>query len=151
MILDKLAQFCDETALNTGSAGTYLIGDVMDTGGDGWNVADNLWLVIMVTTTATSGGSATGKFQLASDAAAAIAVDGSATIHVETAAIPVATLAAGYRVYAGRLPNGTYERYLGILQTTGTAAFTAGKISAFLTPDVSQWKAFPYVANAAID
>jgi len=150
MIMDKLTQFCDAVALNTGGAGSYLLGDVYDTGGDGWNIADDLWLVIIASTTATSGGSATGQFHLASDAQAAIATDGSATYHFSTSAIPVATLAAGYRACAVRVPAGTYERYVGILQTTGTAAFTAGAVHAFLTIDVPNWVAMPDAANASI-
>ena len=37
------------------------------------------------------------------------------------------------------LPMGTYERYLGVLCTTGTTTTTAGKINAFLTKDVARW------------
>ena len=150
MIMDERTEFCDATALNTGAAGSYLIGDVIDTGGDGINFVDDLYLVITVDTTATSGGSATGQFHLVSDAAAAIAADGSATYHYSSGAIAVATLVAGYKVAVVRLPAGTYERYVGILQTTGTAAFTGGAVNAFLTPNVDQWKAFADAANASI-
>lgn len=144
MILDERNEFCDATALNTGGAGSYLIGDVIDTGGDGAEGnSDNLYLMIQVDTAATSGGAATGQFHLCSDAQAAIAVDGTQTIHFSTAAIPVATLVAGYQVCAVELPRGTYERYLGIVQTTGTAAFTAGKVNAFLTNNPYAIKAFP--------
>jgi hypothetical protein len=144
MILDELNEFCDATALNTGAAASYLIGDVIDLGATGLNigVSDDIYCVIGVDTTATSGGSATGQFHLASDAQAAIAVDGSATYHFSSAAIAVATLVAGYRIAAFQLPMGTYERYLGILQTTAVAAFTAGKVNAFLTNDVNAWKAY---------
>jgi hypothetical protein len=79
---------------------------------------------------------------LASDATASIATDGSATAHYTSAAIPVASLTAGAYVAKVELPKGTYERYLGILQVTGTAAFTAGKINAFLTNDPYTWKPF---------
>lgn len=146
MILDERNEFLDATALNTGAAGTYLIGDVIDLEAIGIDVglSANLWLVINVQTTATSGGSATGQFVLASDAQAAIATDGSATEHFKTKAIPVATLVAGYNICRVRLPaaNPAYERYLGILQVTGTAAFTAGKLDAFLTPSVSGIKTY---------
>lgn len=144
MILDERNEFCDATALNTGGAASYLVGDVIDLGLTGMDLGagEDLYCVIQVDTTATSGGSATGAFHLASDAQAAIAVDGSATYHFSTAAIPVATLVAGYQIAAFRLPAGTYERYLGILQTTATAAFTAGKINAFLTKDIKAWKAY---------
>lgn len=149
MILDERNEFADATALNTGAAGSYLVGDVIDLTAIGADIGQGteLWLVIQVDTTATSGGSATGKFALCSDAQAAIAVDGSQTIHFETAAIPVATLVAGYQVCAIRLPLGTYERYLGIVQTTGTAAFTAGKINAFLTADVGKIKHYADATN----
>ena len=144
MILDERNEFCDATALNTGAAASYLIGDVIDLGVTGLNVGagEDVWLVIQVDTTATSGGSATGAFHLASDAQAAIAVDGSASYHFSTSAIPVATLVAGYQIAAVRLPSGTYERYLGILQTTAVAAFTAGKVNAFLTKGINAYKSY---------
>lgn len=143
MLLDARNEFADAVALNTGAAGTYLIGSQIDTGGDGLNDVEEMYLVIQVDTTATSGGSATGQFHLVSDAQAAIATDGSATYHFSTKAIPVATLAAGYTVCQIELPKGTYERYIGILQTTGTAAFTAGKVNAFLTNTPVTAKSFP--------
>jgi hypothetical protein len=142
MILDERTEFCDATALNTGAAASYLIGDVIDlelTGLDIGMSAD-LWCVIQVDTTATSGGAATGQFHLASDAQAAIAVDGTATYHFSTAAKALATLTAGSVIAAFKLPSGTYERYLGILQTTAVAAFTAGKVNAFLTPNYASIK-----------
>lgn len=150
MILDERNEFCDNTALNTGAAGTYLIGDVIDTGGDGINDVDDLYLVIEVSTTATSGGAATATFVLASDAQAAIATDGSATVHHRTATFTVDNMTAGTYITKVELPKGQYERYLGILQVTGTAAFTAGAVNAFLTPNVETWKAFPQAAGASI-
>lgn len=144
MILDERLEFCDATALNTGGAASYLVGDVIDLGAASRDIGtgEDLYVVIQVDTTATSGGSATGAFHLASDAQAAIAVDGSATYHLSTAAIAVASLVAGTTVLAARLPSGTYERYLGVLQTTAVAAFTAGKINAFLTKDIAKYTAY---------
>lgn len=138
MILDERLEFCDATALNTGGAGSYLIGDVIDLGaapspGPGAGDSEDLYLVIQVDTTVTSGGSGTYAFKLCSDAQAAIAVDGSQSIHFATALIPKATLVAGYQVCAVQLPQGTYERYMGIVQETAVAAATAGKVNAFLT------------------
>jgi hypothetical protein len=151
MILDELNEFCDATALNTGAAGSYLVGDVIDLGsGETINDVDELYLVIQVDTAVTSGGAATVQFSLVSDAQAAIATDGSATVHFATAAIAKATLVAGYEVCKVELPKGgapVYERYLGILQTTGTAALTAGKINAFLTTDARTWKPFAVASN----
>lgn len=137
MILDERTEFCDATALNTGGAGSYLIGDVIDTGSVVRDLGrgHDLYFVVQVTTAVTSAGAATVQFHLASDAQAAIATDGTASYHISSGAIGKATLVAGYRVLEQTLPNaGTaYERYLGVLQTTAVAALTAGAVDAFLT------------------
>lgn len=145
MILDELNEFADATALSTSGTGAALVGDVIDLGVNP-NDVEGMYLVIQVDTAVTSAGSATVAFALASDAQAAIAVDGSATTHFATPAIAKATLVAGYRVAAVALPKGTYERYLGVIATVGTAALTAGKINAFLTDNINTWKAYdaPY-------
>lgn len=147
MILDERTEFADATALNTGAAGTYNIGDVIDTQVGSLNTLLNfgngqpLYLVISVDTTATSGGAATGQFRLVSDAIATPDTS-TATVHYTSAAIPVASLVAGTSPVVVALPHGSYERYLGIQQITGTAAFTAGKVNAFLTPDPAAWRAY---------
>jgi hypothetical protein len=148
MILDERTEFCDATALNTGAAGNYLIGDVVDLG-----VARDLggdmatYLVITVDTTATSGGSATGQFNLVTDDNASLT---SPTTLVSSKAWTVATMTAGTVLMAVQLPlEGTaYERYIGIQQVTGTAAFTAGKVNAFVTMDVARWKAYDSPSQA---
>jgi hypothetical protein len=153
MIIDARNEFCDAVALNTGGAASYAVGSIIDLGatptlkdiGEG---DPKLFLVIIVQTTATSGGAATGQFHLVSDATTTIAVDGSATYHFSTAAFAVATLVAGYRVCAVQVPSGRYERYLGIVQTTAVAAFTAGKIDAFLTDNPGRWTAYPNAVGA---
>lgn len=150
MILDERTEFCDATALNTGGAASYVLGDQIDlTLARGIGLGEPIYFVITVDTTATSGGSATAVFSLVSDSTAALATDGSSSVHFATSAIPVATLVAGYMVCAVALPieGVLYERYLGVLQTTAVAAFTAGKINAFLTHDVSKWKAYADASN----
>ncbi|QII84177.1 hypothetical protein G3T20_05345 [Bordetella hinzii] len=154
MIIDKRNEFADALALNTGAAGTYLLGDVIDTQAP--TISPNatldlegsdLYFVVNVDTTATSGGAATLQVKLVSDAQAAIATDGSATEHIVLPVKAVADLTAGKMLGCVKLPSGSYERYLGILQVTGTAAFTAGKINAFLTSDPAIWR--PYADNVA--
>ncbi|MCG8999848.1 hypothetical protein LH427_16230, partial [Laribacter hongkongensis] len=60
MIIDKRNEFASATALNTGAAGTYNVGDVIDLsvandlGGDG-----ALYLVIQADSTITAGASGT--------------------------------------------------------------------------------------------
>lgn len=151
MILDERNEFCDATALNTGAAGSYLIGDVIDLGAStpGRDLGGDqaLYLVVQVDTAATSGGSATLQVNLVTDDNASLS---SPTTLVSSAAIPVASLTAGRVVMAVQLPmEGTaYERYIGIQQVTGTAAFTAGKVNAFLTEDVARWKAYDSPSQA---
>jgi hypothetical protein len=151
MILDSLLEFADATSV-AAAAGTALIGDVIDLQeardiGNG----EPIYLVIQCDTSIITGGSAgTVKFQLASDAAAAIATDGSATVHYDTGTIVTGAAgsgltAAGATIAAVALPmeGNAYERYLGILCVTATTTTTAGAINAFLTKDVSKWKAYP--------
>jgi hypothetical protein len=149
MIMDEFTEFCDAVSANTGGAGSYLLGDVIDL--DSASIAPNttadiygsgLFLVLQVDTTFTSGGSGTYGFSLCSDAQAAIAVDGSQTTHVTTGQKALAALTAGAVIGIFPLPMGSYERYLGIVQTTAVAAATAGKINAFLTADPAAYRAY---------
>ncbi len=151
MLLDDRLEFADALAMNTGAAGTYNVGDVIDTRSlpiDPNVTKDlegsDLYLMIQIDTTATSGGSATAQFRLVSDDIATPDTS-TATVHWTGPAIPVATLVAGYRYACVKLPAGSYERYVGIQQITGTAAFTAGKINAFLVSDPALWR--PYADN----
>lgn len=149
MISDKLATLAEGTALNTGAAGNYTIGDVIDLGAAyQLNDTDDLYLVITVDVTATSGGSATGQFALLTDDNDAMS---SATAIVTTAAFAVAAMTAGTRIAAVAIPKAAgFERYIGLRQITGTAAFTAGAINAFLTRDVQTWRAYSDgIASAA--
>lgn len=151
MILDKRTEFADAVALNTGAAGTYLIGSQIDIGeardiGNG----QGLYLVVTVATGIEVAASAgTVAFKLASDSTAAIDTSTS-TVHFTSPEFATSTtsdtttLAAGTVLFAVELPleGNAYERYLGILQVTGTTAISAGAINAFLTADVQQWKAY---------
>lgn len=149
MILDERLEFADATSV-AASAGTALIGDVIDLGGDGLDGnSEDLYCVIQVSTEViTAGAAGTLQFQLASDAQAAIATDGSATVHASSASLVTdgtdandALLKAGQYPLVVELPRGTYERYLGILAVTATTTTTAGAINAFLTKTPPAWTA----------
>lgn len=147
MILDARNEFCDATALNTGAAGTYLIGNQIDMGAvpapGPLGANGELYLVATVDTTCTSGGAATLQLKMSSDDSASIATNGTATDHFTSRVFPLASLVAGATLFAVKMPMGfDYERFLGILQVTGTAAFTAGKVNVFLTPDPARWAAY---------
>jgi hypothetical protein len=157
MIMDERLEFADAVSV-AAAAGTALIGDVIQLNpprdiGNG----QQIWLVITVDTEIITGGSAgTVKFQLVSDAQAAIATDGSATVHLDTgtfvtddAAANSAQLNAGGTICCIALPlqGQVYEAYLGILCITATTTTTAGKINAFLTLDPRGWAAYAEGAN----
>lgn len=146
MILDERNEFADATALNTGAAGDYVIGDVIDLGVAGRDIGNgaDLDFVVQVDTTATSGGAATLAVSLATDDNSSLS---SPTKLVTSPAIAVASLTAGATVFRVKVPAGTYERYIGVVQTTGVAAFTAGKINAFLTSDTANWKPYADAVN----
>ena len=147
MIFDDRLEFVDNTALTT-ATGTNLQGDVIDiTSSRDWGMGEPLYLVIQFTEAVTSGGSATVQFKLLSDAAAAIATDGTATQHADTGALAKTVCTLGHRII---LPIGvgvTFERFVGITLTTATATLTAGKIDAFLTKDPVGWTAYADATN----
>ena len=150
MFMDKNLQFCDAVDVSA-VAGTLLEGDVVDLGGAGEGPADQrpMWLNIHVTTAFTSAGSSTNQFQLASDAVAAIAVDGNQTIHTISEPIPKATLVAGF-VLSLAVPSGIgipYERYLGVQVVTAVATTTAGAIDAYLSFEPRGYVTFADGAN----
>ena len=149
MILDKRNEFCDSVALNTGAAGTYVIGNQIDLGvardlgGD-----QSLYLVVLAAVGIAAGSAGTVAFQLVSADNEALTtnpvVHAQSNTFVTGAGTGTTTLKAGTSLLAIQLPQeGTeYKRYVGIRQVTGTAAVTAGAVDAFLTPDVARWKAY---------
>jgi hypothetical protein len=146
MIYDYETQFCTATALSTAATGLAVVGVLVDTGTAGRDLGvgePDMYAYFSVSTAVTSAGAATVQFILASDAQDPIAVDGSATVHATSAAIPKATLVAGYKFALALTVGVTAERYLGILQNVGTAALTAGAINAYLTADVPTYKSYP--------
>lgn len=146
MILDERNEFCDATSAVLGLGLDAIIGDVIDlkpaTTSPNTTVdleGSDVYFVMTVATTFV-GATSTSKFELSSDSTANLAT--SRTIHFATAAIPVATLVAGYVICAVRLPSGSYERYLGVWETNATAAVTAGAVNAFLTRDPALYRAY---------
>jgi len=155
MIMDERTEFADAASV-AAAAGTALIGDQIPLSiardvGNGQPV----YLVLTCSTSIITGGVAgTIKFQLVSDATAAIAVDGSATVHYDTGTFvtdddALNDLDAGDVIACVALPleGNAYEEYLGILAIVGTTTVTAGAINAFLTLDPKGWKAYAEGAN----
>ena len=157
MILDEYTEFADAVSV-AAAAGTALIGDVIDLS-EARDIGNSgpIYLVIQTDTEIITGGAAgTIKFQLASDAQAAIATDGSATVHFDTGTFVTdgtdandAELKAGGVIACVALPmeGRQYERYVGVLATIATTTVTAGAINAFLTLNPAKWKALPDAQN----
>lgn len=155
MIMDKLGEFADAASV-AAVAGTALIGNQIPLSyardvGNG----QPIYLVLTCSTSIiTAGAAGTIKFQLVSDASAAIAVDGSATVHYDTGTFvtdddALNGLDAGDVIACVALPieGNAYEGFLGILATVGTTTVSAGAINAFLTLDPTGWQAYPEGAN----
>lgn len=141
MILDERTEFCDATAvaLNTSN---QIIGDVIDLGSAptlrDLGAGEPVYLVINVDTAFTGAGNVT--FELCTDSTADLAT--SKTIMASTGAIAYTVFAAGYQVAIALPKMDTYERYLGLWETT-SGNLTGGKINAFLTTSVAKYTAYP--------
>lgn len=141
MIIDKKTEFSDGQAVTVTAIGTV----VADLGASPTlqDIAngEQLYAVIQVDEAVTAAGAATVQFSVESDSAAAL--NASATVHAQSAAIGKATLVAGYKLVLALPPGRTYERYLGVRYTVGTGPLTAGKFSAFLTTKPQAWVSYP--------
>lgn len=146
MLVDSTTEFASATSV-AAAAGTALIGNQIPLSvardiGEG----QPIYLVIRPTTEIITGGNAgTVQFVLASDATAAIAIDGSASVHFTSKAFVTDGTDANdaeLKVNAARpivmvavpMEGVAYEAFLGILCITATTTTTAGAIDAFLTP-----------------
>jgi len=150
MIMDDRVEFADATSNGAPNNSTVNVGDIVDTTViRDIGMGQPVYLVVTVDTAVTSGGAATVAFLLVSDSTTTIATDGTATKHLESAAIPVASLVAGYKmVMALPAENPAYERYLAFqVKETAGQALTAGKVNAFLTLDPYGWKAYADATN----
>lgn len=156
MLSDALLNFAVDEPLNTGAAASYMIGDQVDLGVAARGVGSlsghqALWLVITVDTAATSGGAATGTFQVVTDSDPAF---GSPTVVATTTTIPVASMTASGAEALAVLPFPTgaaLERYIGLRQVTGTAAFTGGVVTAVVTHTPPQRFHYAQGAGASLD
>ena len=153
MIFDSRNEFADAVSV-VAAAGTALIGNVIDLGSGHRDMGQGKTLYLVITSDTeiiTAGVAGTIKFQLVTDAQAAIAVDGTATVHFDTGTFVTGSAAAndpklnaGSVIICAALPmeGKIYERFLGVLAVTATTATTAGKINAFLTYDPTGWQTY---------
>lgn len=155
-IMDERTEFADAVSV-AAAAGTALIGDqiplrvVRDIGN-----GQPIYLCITCSTSIITGGAAgTIEFLLASDSTAAIATDGSASVHYRTGTFvtdddALNAIDAGAVIACVPLPlEGlrAYEGFLGILCTIATTTVTAGAINAWLSLTPIGNKFYPEGAN----
>lgn len=134
------------------AAGNYLFTNQVNLGAAGEDIgqADRLFLNIVVTEAFTDGAStSTLTLKLMSDDSATInATTGS--VHFVSEAYLKAKLTLGAKISIP-VPLGNltaYEQYLGLYGIIGTAAFTAGKMTAWLGREpVAGWKATADATN----
>lgn len=145
MYVDSQLLFSDAQAVTVTAIST----NVLDLNPDGYGLASNLqdigigeevYLVVMTTTTITDTGSdATLIVTLESDTAVGLAT--APVVHISTGTLAFATYAtAGTIIFQGKLPVADYKRYLGVRYTIASGPFTAGAITAFMTKDVQRQK-----------
>ena len=144
MILDKQTKFSDAQAVTATAISTNVLDlrngatpALVDEGMSG----PETWLVAQATSAFTAAGAATVVITVESSTTADLAT--SPTVHFTSAPIPVASLIAGFTAMRLQLPSGDYKRYLGLRFTVATGPFTAGAVTAFLTPDIQRNLTYP--------
>lgn len=141
MYVDKQNEFSDAQAVTSTAISTNVI-DLQSASLD-IGAGNPVYLVVQTQTAATDTSSdATLTITLESDSTADLAT--SATTHLSSGALAFATFSpAGALLMAVALPIDEYERYLGIRYTVASGPLTAGNFDAFLTTDVSKFRAYP--------
>lgn len=151
-LIDDTLMLCSAVALNTGAAGTYLIGSQIDSNtvrdlGNGRPV----YLFIDVSTAIEAAGAGSVQFVLASDDSASVSTTTS-TRHFLTPTVTTSTttdtttLIAGTRLFECAIPSdgiNPYEAFLGILQITASNAITAGAVNIGLTLSPTSQRYYP--------
>lgn len=144
MYIDKELQFADGTWAPT-ATGDNISTNVLDTsplggvptanGGRDLGQGENLYLLITVKTTVTSGGSATVDFRLRTDSNANLTT--SPVDLIATSAQAIAGLVAGKQFFL-KLPSATYKKFIGVNANIGTAVLTAGAFECEIVKDIQQ-------------
>lgn len=129
MYVDDQNELSNAQAFTTGANNSEDVID-MTVAGDAEKA---LWLIIRVHTTFTSGGAGTLQVTALHDTEAAFG-DAPVTFF-DSGVIAKGTLVAGYTIVKMRLPA-NMGAFMKCVYTVAAADMTAGKLDAFLTPDV---------------
>lgn len=129
MYLDDANELSNAQAFTTGANNSEDVID-MSVAGD---AEKSLWLIVRVNTTFTSGGAGTVVVTALHDTEAAFGDD--PVTFFTSALLAIADLVAGETIVKTRLPA-NMGAFMKCVYTVATADMTAGKLDAFLTPDV---------------
>lgn len=146
MYVDKQAEFSDAQAVTATAISTNVMDLISNSSGKNVlrdiGTGQDVYLVVQTLAAATDSGSdATLTVTLESDSTVDLAT--SPTVHFSTGALAFAAFSpAGTVLAAVKLPQGNYERYLGVRYTVASGPLTAGTFDAFLTTDAQAWRAY---------
>lgn len=146
MYVDKQNEFSDAQAVTASAISTNVYDRISNSSGKNIladiGTGQDVYLVVMTVAAVTDAGSdATLAVTLESDSDVGLTT--SPTTHLSTGTLAFAAFsAAGTVLMATKLPQGNYERYLGVRYTVGAGPLTAGTFDAFLTTDVQAWRAY---------
>lgn len=150
MILDTQNEFSLKQAVTATAISTNVYDNNSESVanvGQALGVDGDIYLVVQCDETATAVGAATVTVTLESAEDAALAT--GAVTHFSTGALALASLTAGARLAAVKLPQAfDYKRYMGLRYTVATGPLTAGKFSAFLAHNVNANK--PYKSGFSV-
>jgi hypothetical protein len=145
MLIDKQNQFsadAGDTPTGTGSTASTNIVDLGVARDIGGAVTDQLMLLCQIVTAFTSGGAGTLQVQFQTAPDNGSGAPGSWSTLVQSDAIAVASLVAGYKFLPGELLGGT-QRFIRLNYVIGTAAMTGGTLKAALVPSLDVQPSYP--------
>jgi hypothetical protein len=140
MILDAELEFSVSQAITATADATNVIdlGVARDVG-----EGEELYVFVNVTETfADAGSDGTVAIALVTDDNAALTSDATVRTLTTLPALTAAGTLLFFRLEPNQLAAGHYQRYLGLTYTVANGPLTAGKISAGIIKDISQFKAY---------
>lgn len=138
MLIDKSWLFAQNEDL-AGSAGTAKIGAAFDASVRAdQGVGEPLWLVAMVGDEALAGGTSVAIQLVTADNEA---LTTNVTVLAQSATVLTAAGAIGASLWAIQLPSAYYRQWIG-LRAVEVGTFSGGTITAFLTQQPDQWRAY---------
>lgn len=152
MIIDSYLEFSDSGDF-ANEPGTANVGDVIDLGPEGRNIAAGTPMaVVIVVETAADGGAtntATIAFRVVSDSTDTPTTDGTESVHAVSKTFTAATeLTAGTKLAIPLQIGDDFERYLGLQIVTAVEGEDDLVCSAFLTPfHQVDWRAYADATN----